>query len=254
MKSKFIRSGLLLLFLSLSLSAASIRNQILLMEASENIRLNSQEVVKNYLYYYNNPKKVHYKDMALRGLQNLDKQFRLIAKTTKDEDSKDVLAFLDYSKEKMMEVLEDPLNKDNPSLMLDYSEILLEGAESISRNIEYTPSAEENMLMRMKDISFLISRMTKYYIAIMIEGSGINYAEMLEDSMKKMENDLYLIGNYSYSQKNLSYLSELRRDWQVLKKFYLEYKESKIPNIVLLASAEVGKDAHVLELYHSKNQ
>jgi len=134
----------IVLFSSL-LPAASIRNQILLLEASENIRLHSQEIVKNYLYYYSNPKKYEYKEEAISGIENLDKYFRVIAKSTRDTDSKDVLAFLDYSKEKMEEVFKDPLEKDNPTLMLDYSEILLEGAESISKDIEYKPSDEEKI-------------------------------------------------------------------------------------------------------------
>ncbi len=253
MRRSVIKAALLLLLMSAIASAASVRNQILLMEASENIRLESQKVVKNYLYYYNNPRKAHFKEMALRGLADLDKQFRLIAKTTKDEDSKDVLAFLDYSKEKMEEVLKDPFNKDNPALMLDYSEILLEGAESIGNDIEYVPSEEEKKLMKLKELSFLIAQMTKYYVAIIVEGSGINYAEMLEESIKKMEKSLSLVDNYGYSDENLAHLNELKKDWKVLKKFYLSYKEIKVPNIVLLASSRVKSDAHVLELYHSKN-
>jgi len=238
---------------SVSLSAASIRNQILLMEASENIRLNSQKIVKNYLYYYSNPQKRQFKELIYRELEDLDKQFRLIAKTTKDEDSKDILAFLDYSKEKMEEVLKDPFNKDNPALMLDYSEILLEGAESIRKNIKYTPSEEEEMLMKMKDISFLIERMTKFYMAIAEGGDVINYAEMLDESMQKMESNLAALESYPYASEDLDTLRTLKRNWEALKKFYLDYKNLKVPSIVLLASLGVEENARALELYHSKN-
>jgi hypothetical protein len=240
--------------LSVALSAASIRNQILLMEASETIRLESQKIVKNYLYYYLNPKKRHYKALVYKGLEDLDKQFRLIAKSTKDADSKDVLAFLDYSKEKMQEVLDNPLDKDNPALMLDYSEILLEGAESISKSIDYTPSEEEKMLMHTKDISFLIERMTKFYMAIIEGGDVVNYAEMLGDSIEKMDKDLALLDAYPYGSENLQTLRTLKTNWGVLKRFYLDYKTLKIPSIVLLSSLEVERNAHALELYHSKNQ
>ena len=243
----------MLLFASL-LPASSIRNQILLMEASESIRLHSQEIVKNYLFYYGNPKKNQYKQEAIEGIENLDKYFRVIAKSTKDSDSKDVLAFLDYSKVKMEEVLKDPLNKDNPTLMLDYSEILLEGAESINNDIEYTPSEEEKMLMKMKDITFLVERITKFYMAMIVSKDGINYSEMLNDSIDKMDKDLSSLDHYAYTVKNLSYLADLKRNWIVLKKFYLNTKNIEVPNIVLLASSEVRKNAHVLELYHSKNQ
>ena len=250
---KFNKILLWLLLASVSLSAASIRNQILLMEASENIRLDSQRIVKNYLYYYSNPQKRHFKDLIHKGLEDLDKQFRIIAKTTKDEDSKDILAFLDYSKEKMEEVLKDPFNKDNPALMLDYSEILLEGAESISKNIEYTPSDEEKMLMKMKDISFLVERMTKFYMAIAEGGDVINYAEMLEESMQKMEKDLAALESYPYASEDLAKLRTLKRNWEALKRFYLDYKTLQVPSIVLLASLGVEENARALELYHSKN-
>ncbi len=254
MKKRLIHYGLLAVFFSFSLNAASVRSQVSLLEASENIRLESQEIVKNYLYFYGNHKKIHEKSLAEKGLTSLDKQFRLIAKSTKDEDSKDILAFLDYSKENMQEVLSDPFNKDNPALMLDYSEILLEGAESISKNLNYEPTPEEIMLMKMKDISFLVERMTKYYMAIMAEEDSEINAEMLDRSIARMEEDLLSLKDYNYPSKNIQHLFELANNWQALKKFYLDHKTLKLPSIVLLASGEVRNSALILEAYHSKNQ
>ena len=254
MKKGLISYGLLAVLLSSSLTAASVRSQVSLIEASENIRLESQEIVKNYLYFYSNHKKVYEKELAEKGLISLDKQFRLIAKSTKDEDSKDILAFLDYSKEKMQEVLDDPFEKDNPALMLDYSEILLEGAESISKNLNYTPTLEEMMLIKMKDISFLVERMTKYYMAILTEEDSEVYADGLTESMQRMEDDLASLSEYNYASENASHLAALKRNWNALKGFYSNYKTLKLPNIVLLASNEVRNSALVLETYHSKNQ
>ena len=251
---KCIRYGLLAALLSSSLAAASVRSQVSLLEASENIRLKSQETVKNYLYFFGNHKKVYEKELANKGLTSLDKQFRLIAKSTKDEDSKDILAFLDYSKEMMQEVLNDPFNGDNPALMLDYSEILLEGAESISKNLNYEPTIEEKMLIKMKDISFLIERMTKYYMAILTEEDNEVYAESLVESVQKMEDDLDSLSDYNYSSENTTHLIKLKSNWIALKGFYDNYKTLKLPNVVLLASNEVRSSALVLETYHSKNQ
>ncbi len=254
MKTRLVDYGLIALLFSSSLSAASVRSQVSLLEASENIRLESQEIVKNYLYFYSNHKKIYKKSLAKKGLSSLDKQFRLIAKSTKDEDSKDILAFLDYSKENMQNVLDDPFNKDNPALMLEYSEVLLEGAESISQNLNYEPTTEEMMLMKMKDISFLVERMTKYYMAIMTEYDSENNLEMLSESIVRMEDDLLSLKEYNYSSKNIEHLFDLQNNWQALKKFYLNYKTLKLPSIVLLASDEVRNNALILETYHSKNQ
>lgn len=242
------------LILSSSINGASLRNQISLLEASENIRMSSQEIVKNYLYYFYNHDKKKEKEAIFRGLQSLDEQFRLIAKSTKDEDSKDILTFLDYSKDKIEKILLDPFNKDNPALMLDYSEVLLEGAETISSNLNYKPSTEEKILIKMKDISFLTDRVLKYYMALLIEPDNLSYQEMLDDAIKDMEKDLAYINNYNYSTENIEHILMIERNWSVLKSFLKDAKESKVPNIVLLISLEVKKNAKILEDYHRKNQ
>ncbi len=246
--------GFLLLLFYTSLSGASLRSQVSLLEASENIRLHSQEIVKNYLYYYHNPEKKREKELIKRGIDKLDEQFRLIAKSTKDEDSKDILTFLDYSKEKIEELLEDPFNRDNPALMLDYSEVLLEGAQMISINLNYLPSKEEKMLIKMKDISFLTERMTKYYLAILIEEDNSIYKEMLDEAIIDMDRDFIYINSYNYIDENIANLESLKRNWKVLKSFFENSRDLKLPNIVSLASLEVRANAEVLENYHSKNQ
>ncbi len=251
---RFLRLILLLALFHISSNATSIRSQVSLLEASENIRLHSQEIVKNYLYYYLNPEKKRQKEFLINGLLQLDEQFRIIAKATKDDESKDILTFLDYSKEKMEEVLEDPFNRDNPALMLDYSEVLLEGADMISINLNYSPSMEEKMLIKMKDISFLVERMTKYYLAILIEDENSIYKEMLDEAIINMEENLLYIDDYKYSDENIIKLKSLKQDWQVLRSFLKSAKEMKLPNIISLASLEVRADALALENFHSKNQ
>ncbi len=245
---------ILILILSSQVHSSSIRNQISLLEASENIRMISQEIVKNYLYYYYNNEKKKEKKAIYSGLKSLDEQFRLIAKSTKDEDSKDILTFLDYSKDKIEKILLDPFNKDNPALMVDYSEVLLEGAETISKNLKYKPSDEEKILIKMKDISFLIDRVIKYYMALLIEPDNLSYQDMLDKSMKDMEKDLDYINTYNYSSKNIKHIINIERNWSVLNSFLKDVKESRVPNIVLLISSEVKKNAKILENYHRKNQ
>ena len=244
----------LILIVSSTANGASLRNQISLLEASENIRMSSQEIVKNYLYYYYNHDKKKEKEAIFNGLKSLDEQFRLIAKSTKDEDSKDILTFLDYSKDKIEKILLDPFNKDNPALMLDYSEVLLEGAETISSNLKYKPSAEEKILIKMKDIAFLTDRVIKYYMALLIEPDNLSYQEMLDDAIKDMEKDLFFINNYNYSSKNIQHILMIERNWSVLKSFLKDVKSSRVPNIVLIISSEVKKNAKILEDYHRKNQ
>ncbi|HFU77341.1 MAG TPA: hypothetical protein ENK68_02425 [Epsilonproteobacteria bacterium] len=237
-----INRGIVILLFSAFLYAESTENQFQLLKASQNIRIASQKIAKNYLYYYANPKKTRFKDLAETELKDLDKEYKAISGSTNNEESKDILTFLDYSRETMEEVFNDPFSKDNPPLMLDYSEVILEGAESINNNIKYVPSVKEGVLIKIHDISFLIERLTKYYMAILIDNSAINYTEILNDAIKKIEDSLSLISKHNYNCKTIALLTKVKNDWQILKKYYIQYNEMKIQHIILLASSKVEKD------------
>ena len=254
MKQYFIKIGILVLFLSPLLHAEPAENQFQLLEASRNIRIDSQKIAKNYLYYYSNPKKTEFRELAEAGVKDLDKEYKILSKSTNNEESKDILAFLDYSREKMGEALNDPSNKDNPPLMLDYSEVILEGAESISKNIKYLPSAKEGVLIKIQDISFLIERVTKYYMAIVIDSDTINYPEILSDAINKIEDDLSYLDKYNYSSETISLLNKVKKDWLVLKRYYLQHNEMKIPHIILLASSKIEEEIALLNASIKNNQ
>ncbi len=249
---RYILYSLIVIVLSSALQATSIRSQVSLLEASENIRLSSQQIVVSYLSYFVNPKKVYKKDFAIKKLQELEQQFELIDRSTKNEESKDVLNFLHYSKNKMLKLIDEPIEEKNPQKIFDYSEILLKAADSITLDLDYTLSEEEKMLVKMKDISFLIEKITKSYLLLQTDKNNIFYMSMIKSTMLEMDKALLLLDDYNYSAKSLLLLSKLHKNWQGIKVYYL--KEHKIVNILLLGSKQIEKDSLLLEKYHSKNQ
>ena len=80
---------------------AATRGDIKVIEASENIRYLSQKMVKDYLFFYKNPEKTGLKKSLDQTLDQLNDDFRIIATTTKDGDTKDILEFLAYSKDQI---------------------------------------------------------------------------------------------------------------------------------------------------------
>ena len=87
--------SLLLVGFSL-VSEAATRGDIKVIEASENIRFLSQKIVKDYLFFYKHQDKVEIKRSLQKSLNKLTEDFRIIATTTKDGDTKDILEFLAY--------------------------------------------------------------------------------------------------------------------------------------------------------------
>jgi hypothetical protein len=192
--------------------------------------------------------------LAIKRLKELDKQFDLIDRSSKDEDSKDALNFLHYSKNKMQLLIEEPIKDENLAKMLDYSDIMLKAAESINETLDYQLTEDEKMLINMKNISFLIEEMTKYYMAIHIEKTNQRYGELLSNSIEEMEKALLVLDDYNYNTQNLSLFTKLKNNWTTLKHYYTKDTNAKLENIVLLASREIQKDSLLLEKYHSKNQ
>ena len=59
---KNIFHTMLLLFIMTLVSHAATRGDVKVIEASENIRYLSQKLVKEYLFFYKNPKKIEVKN------------------------------------------------------------------------------------------------------------------------------------------------------------------------------------------------
>ena len=70
-------------------------------------------------------------------------------------------AFLIYSKDQISQMINAKADMEKAALMLDYSEIFLEGAKSISQVHRYAFSKEEKMLMVSKKMEYLLERMIK---------------------------------------------------------------------------------------------
>ncbi len=251
---RYLLYPLIVMVLSSTLQAASIRSQVSLLEASENIRLSSQQIAVDYLSYYLNPKKRYRKSLALKKLDELEKQFDLIDRSMKDEESREVLNFLSYSKQKMFKLMQEPSDDKNPQKILEYSEILLKAADSIAQDLDYALSEEEKMLIKMKNISFLIERLTKNYLLLQTDKKNKSYRNMVKQTITEMEKALLLLDDYNYSAKSLLLISKLHKNWQGIKAYYLKVGTIEIENILLLASREIEKDSLLLEKYHSKNQ
>jgi len=240
--------------LSSTLHATSIRSQVSLLEASENIRLGSQQIVVDYLSYYLNPKKRYRKDLALKKLKELEKQFESIDRSTKDEESREVLYFLRYSKEKMLKLIQEPIEDKNPQKILEYSGILLKAANSVTQDPGYKLSEEEKMLVKMKDITFLLEKLTKNYLLLQTDKKSTSYLNMVKSTMTQMDKALLLLDDYNYSADSLLILSKLHKNWKGIKTYYIKGNDIEIENILLLASRQIEKDSLLLEKYHSKNQ
>jgi len=252
MKKKYL---LLFLLLGITLfSEAATRGDVKVIESSEDIRYLSQKIVKDYLFLYNHPQKIEVKDALYISLSKLSDDLRVIVTTTKDVDTKDILEFLAYSQDQIKSLVDEEVDKEKAALMLDYSETLLEGADSIASSHTYDFSEEERMLMVTKEIEYLLERITKYYMAFNVKFNTHTNRMQMDESIANLEKNLEKIDLYIYPNDLEEEKEKLKKYWQINKHFFQKTESLFIPNLVLPSIDKLEDIIAKIALYHSKNQ
>ncbi len=232
---------------------SATRGDIKIIEASENIRYLSQKIAKDYLFFYQYPQKVEVKKELHAILDELGNDLRIIATTTKDTDTKDILEFLAYSKDQIEEIFNEKSDAEKAALMLDYSETLLEGADSIANTHRYDFSDEEKMLMITKEMEYLLERVAKYYMVMHVGFKSDINKEQMQEAMMQLERNIEKINHYVYPDELLDIQEKLNVSWKANKYFFNKSETLFIPKL-MFASVEYMEDAVIqIALHHSKN-
>ncbi len=243
----------LLPLMTINLYAAT-RGDVKIIEASENIRYLSQTIVKDYFLHYNYPQRVEVKKKLSSALDALSENFRTIALTSKETDTKDILEFLSYNKNEMADIFSKKYSLENASLLIDYSETLLEGIGSIAQDAKYDFSNEEQMIMVTKQVEYLLQRTLKYYIILCSGFDNKINNEMLIESISKLEKNLSILTSYNYPHQLIGKRKELSNLWKKDKIFIKKYKKLFIPILLFSSVKNIEVLVNKLALYHSKHQ
>jgi len=230
------------------------RGDVKIIEATENIRYISQQMAKEYLFLFKTPRPEETKERLKRSLIELAENLRVISATTKDEDTKDILEFLAYSKDQIAQIFTEEVSEEQAALMLDYSETLLEGADSIAAAHAYNFTKEEHMLIVTKKMEYLIERMMKYYIALHVGFDNPTNKEQMDEAIKKFDENVKLIESYSYPKEVKPVEKEILRSWQANKGFLKRSESLFIPKLMFLSTRSLEELTGRIALYHNQNQ
>jgi hypothetical protein len=236
-----------------SISVASTRGDVQVIEATENIRFLSQKIVKDYMYFTLHPKK-ELQDSLYKTLTLLSDDLRVIATTTKDSDTKDILEFLVYSKEQIEQLIKDKINDENSALMLDYSETILEGADSIALAHKYDFSSSEKMLMIAKKINYLLERVMKYYIAIHAGYNTPTNKEQMQVAIESITRNLEILNNHKYPKDLKLIQNGINEAWSTNSYYLANSDKLFIPKLMSISVNYMEDLVTEIKIYHSKNQ
>jgi len=146
-------------------------------------------------------------------IKELEDNFRFVAKNTNNIDSKNILDYLSYSKDQIKEILSADIKSENREFILDHTEALSEGAQSILISYNYDP-------LKDKDIKINLANISKFYMAI---NANINPTA----NRNNIQNEIKIIDT-----KLINSSTELKGSWHILKNLLNAKEDQFIPNII----------------------
>ena len=245
---------LLLIIVWTTFGQSATRSDINAIEAAEHIRYLSQKIAKGYLYLFSRPQRTEIRQELQEMIDELGKNFTIIASSTKDSNTKDLLKYLEYNKGNIKELLAKKVTKERSLQMLDYSEILLEGAESIAHEHRYKFNAEESMLMGIKKDEYLVERLGKFYMASSLGVLSSTNRKKMDTSIHTLEKGLKAIQKYQYPPYLQKKKKELALFWESNRHILAHAHDMFIPNLVNITSIYFEQMLRQFSLYHSKSQ
>jgi len=231
-----------------SQSAADIRS-LQQLEATEDIEMASQQITKAYFYLHQEIRIEQSERDLENGLDSIEKNINILA-NTKDKKQQRMVKFMSFTLDEIKETAAQPYTNERGALMLDYSETLLEGAESLAKKYIHKKDKKEKMLITTKKMTFLLERATKYYIAFRDGFSDHNNVKQLEKAIKEFEAHLKIIRAYKHPAEPQRAVSKLIEYWPIAKDFYLGVEKNDLPLIVSVTTNHLEKSLAVLENYH----
>ncbi|SFV59726.1 Nitric oxide-responding transcriptional regulator Dnr (Crp/Fnr family) [hydrothermal vent metagenome] len=233
---------------------ATDKNRDIIIQNTENIKIISQSIAKNYFYINQGIQISSAKRGLKRDIVNMDKSIKAIQKVAKAKNIKNLIEFALFSSEELKDILAQPYSTENGGLILDYTESLLESSDNmLKHSIPKDIDKETKMLLMVVDMKYLLARAAKYYIAFsagFTDDVNVAQANIAVDefgvSLKKVE-------EYKYP-KSISkrVIRKLTRYWPSSQSFYRGIKKSELPTIIFISTKHMERSINKLIVYHQK--
>ncbi|NOQ77931.1 MAG: hypothetical protein GQ546_00870 [Gammaproteobacteria bacterium] len=204
-------------------------------------RMLSQKIAKAYFFYGQGVRPDKTKKQLMDSIALFDKNYNILLANISDANITDMLVFVEMSKDELSPLAKQAFNKDNGSLMLDYSETLLEASNDIVKRIEATTKTKKNMIVNLAGRQrMLTQRIAKFYIAYQSGFKDVNTIKQLKQSMKEFEDaHVILAKNIQNTSQITTELNKVAKLWNVVSKFYKDVERGGLPVIVLSSTDKI---------------
>ena len=204
-------------------------------------RMLSQKIAKAYFFYGKGIRPDKTRKQLLDSISEFDRNFKVIRNSTDNPNIQDMLVYIEMAKNELAQLVKQPYSKENASLVLDYSETMLEGSQDIVSRLEEESKLKKEAIVNLAGRQrMLTQRIAKYYIAYQAGFHDHNTVEQLKTAVSEFEQaQAALIRAKRNTPQINEQLKKVERLWRVVAKFYKDVERGGLPVIVLATTDDI---------------
>ncbi|WP_457673178.1 type IV pili methyl-accepting chemotaxis transducer N-terminal domain-containing protein [Thiolapillus sp.] len=204
-------------------------------------RMLSQKIAKAYFFYGQGIRRDKTRQQLFDSIKEFDHNFEIIRKSVDNPGVQDMLVYIGMAKDELASLAKQPYSKENASLVLDYSETMLEGSQDIVSRLEDMSKLKKEAIVDLSGRQrMLTQRIAKYYIAYQAGFRDHNTVEQLKTAVREFEEaHAALIKARQNTPEIKAQLAKVERLWKVVAKFYKDVERGGLPVIVLATTDNI---------------
>jgi hypothetical protein len=208
-----------------------------LLKYAKKLQVQSQIIAKDYFYISQGLREDKARVEIEESIKDTDNILSILINSIKNPEMQNLLQYLRDIHIESKGVLKENYSKENASLVIDYSETLYEGTQSI---IEYLLKDTKNISSLYDDVmqqKLTLQRISKFYIAYQAGFNDETIFRKLEESVKNFEKGLKSINSHQFANDKQEFVSvRLGRYWSISKKFYEGMEKGELTLIVFVST------------------
>ncbi len=204
-------------------------------------RMLSQKIAKAYFFYGQGIRADKTRKQLFDSINEFDRNFKIIRKSVDNQGVQDMLVYIEMAKDELATLAKQPYSKENASLVLDYSETMLEGSQDIVSRLEDMSKLKKEAIVDLAGRQrMLTQRIAKYYIAYQAGFRDHNTVEQLKKAVKEFEDAHATLRKAKLNTPEIkAELVKVDRLWKVVAKFYKDVERGGLPVIVLATTDNI---------------